>query len=1229
MGAGGDPASFVAQRDRVDAMERRARLITVDGNEAAARVAHRLSEVIAIYPITPSSPMGEHADAWSAAGRPNLWGAVPEVIEMQSEGGAAGALHGALQTGALCTTFTASQGLLLMIPNMFKIAGELTPTVIHVAARTIATHALSIFGDHSDVMAARMTGWAMLCSSDVQAAQDLAAVAHAATLECRVPFLHFFDGFRTSHEVNVIESVDDEVLRALVDDHLVRAHRERALSPDRPVLRGSAQNPDVFFQAREASNPFHAMVPQAVEWTMDRFHELTGRRYHLFDYVGAPDAERVVVLMGSGFGAVQETVDSLVARGEKVGALNVRLFRPFSAEAFAGSLPATTARVAVLDRTKEPGAPGEPLYEDVVTALAERVAAGQVPRMPTVIGGRYGLSSKEFDPPMAKAVFDELAKDEPKNHFTVGIVDDVTHTSLEVDRSFSTETDDVVRAVFYGLGADGTVSANKSSVKIIGEDADRFAQGYFVYDSKKAGSMTVSHLRFGPEPIRSSYKIRSASFVACHQFQFLERMDVLETAVPGATFLLNSPYGPEEVWDHLPREVQRAIVDKELRFYVIDAQKIADEVGLGARINTVLQTCFFALAGVLERDEAIARIKEAIEKTYGKRGQAVLDMNFAAVDRALDGLHEVEIPEGAESDLHRLPPVPEDAPDFVKRVTAMMIAGQGDLLPVSALPVDGTFPTGTSRFEKRSIAHEIPIWDPNICIDCAKCALVCPHAAIRMKVYEPIAADHAPETFQHKEWRDRDNPGMWMTIQVAPDDCTGCGVCVDVCPARSKEVVKHKAIDMEPKLEHLEAERANFDFFLEIPPADRTAVKVASIKGSQMLEPLFEFSGACAGCGETPYLKLLSQMYGDRLLIANATGCSSIYGGNLPTTPWTKDARGRGPAWSNSLFEDNAEFGLGMRLALDHQQGYARGLLERLAPSVGEGLARAILDAPQEDERQLAEQRERVGELMRILEGREDEDARNLLAVAGALVRKSVWIVGGDGWAYDIGFAGLDHVLATGRDVNILVLDTQVYSNTGGQASKATPRGAVAKFAAAGKPVGRKDLGLFAAQYGNVYVAQVAMGADNAQTVKALAEAESWNGPSLIVAYSTCIEHGIDMSTSMSHQGEAVKSGFWPLWRYDPRLATVGERPLQLDSKAPTLPLKEFQAKEARFAMLARSRPEEYAELQRLAQADAEERWRLYEQLAGVERHAPGRMDEGDGHKGSPGTTEGVGQHER
>ena len=1196
--------------------------ITVDGNEAAARVAHRLSEVIAIYPITPSSPMGELADAWSAAGRTNLWGAVPQIIEMQSEGGAAGALHGALQAGALCTTFTASQGLLLMIPNMYKIAGELTPAVIHVAARTLATHALSIFGDQSDVMAVRQTGWAMLASSDVQAAQDLAAIAHASTFECRVPFLHFFDGFRTSHEVNVIRALPDDVLRELVDDQLVRAHRERAVSPDHPVLRGSAQDPDVFFQAREASNPYHAIVPQLVQRTMDRFAALTGRAYHLFDYHGAVDAERVVLVMGSGHGAVEETVDALVAHGEKVGVVNVRLYRPFSAEALAGALPPTVRAIGVLDRTKEPGAPGEPLYQDVVTALTELVSKGADIPMPKVIGGRYGLSSKEFDPAMAKAVFDELAKDWSKNHFTVGIVDDVSHTSLEVDHSFTTEPDGVVRAVFYGLGADGTVSANKSSVKIIGEGTNLYAQGYFVYDSKKSGSMTTSHLRFGQQPIRSTYLIGSdqANFVACHQFGFLERLDVLDAAAPGAIFLLNSPFGPETVWDQMPVEIQRSILEKQLRFYVVDAQKVATAAGLGSRVNTILQTCFFALTGVLDQADAVVRIKAAIEKAYGKRGRAVVEQNYAAVDAALDSLREVSVPAGVAGDLHRRPSVPDEAPDFVRRVTAKMLAGDGDLLPVSALPVDGTFPTDTAKWERRSIAHEIPIWDPEICIDCAKCALVCPHTAIRMKVYEPVTADNAPATFQHKEWRDRENPGMWMTIQVVPDDCTGCGVCVDVCPARSKEIVKHKAIDMLPKVEHVEAERANFDFFLSIPPADRQEVKVGSIKGSQMLEPLFWASGACAGCGETPYLKLLSQMFGDRILVANATGCSSIYGGNLPTTPWSRDANGRGPAWSNSLFEDNAEFGLGMRLALDHQVAYARSLLEQLSSSVAPGLVRVILDSPQDTETHLADQRERVVELKRRLKTLEDDDAKNLLAVADALVRKDVWIIGGDGWAYDIGFGGLDHVLASGRDVNMLVLDTQVYSNTGGQASKATPRGAVAKFAAGGKPIGRKDLGLFAAGYGNVYVAQIAIGADNAHTVKALAEAESWAGPSLIIAYSTCIAHGIDMSTSMTHQVEAVKTGFWPLWRYDPRLAVGGERPMQLDSRTPTLPLKEFQAKEARFAMLARSRPEGYAELQRLAQADADERRRLYEQLADVERHASGRSEEDEGGRVQVGT---------
>jgi pyruvate-ferredoxin/flavodoxin oxidoreductase len=1183
------------------------RLVTVDGNEGAARVAHACSEVIAIYPITPSSAMGELADAWSATGRTNLWGAVPHVIEMQSEGGAAGALHGALQAGALATTFTASQGLLLMLPDMFKIAGELTPFVMHVAARTVATHALSIFGDHSDVMAVRSSGFAMLASSSVQEAQDLALVAHAATLRARVPFLHFFDGFRTSHEVNKIEALGDADIGAMIDDNLVREHRARALSPDHPVLRGSAQNPDVFFQAREAANLFHQAVPDIVQETMDRLEERTGRRYGLFDYVGHPEADRVVVLMGSGCGAVEETVEALTARGERVGVVKVRLYRPFSPEALVAAIPASVRHIGVLDRTKEPGAPGEPLYEDVITALVEEVATGRARfdgGMPLVIGGRYGLSSKEFTPAMAASVFAELEREAPKNHFTVGIVDDVTGTSLAVDRSFTTEPDDVVRAVFFGLGSDGTVSANRNSIKIIGAHTDLHAQGYFVLDSKKAGSVTVSHLRFGPRPIRSTYLIEQAGFVACHDFERLERSDVLGLAAPGATFLLNSPFGPDEVWGRLPVEVQRQIVDKHLRFFVVDGYRIAKEAGLGTRINTVLQTCFFALADILPVEDAVRAIKEAIVASYGKRGETVLTRNFAAVDASLEALHEVAVPDGANGDRHVLRPVPEAAPDFVQRVTATMIAGHGDLLPVSALPVDGTFPTDTARWEKRSIAREIPIWDPSICIDCAKCALVCPHAAIRMKVFEPSALEGAPDGFKDKEWKSREQPGMRMTIQVAPDDCTGCGICVDVCPAHSKEQVKHRSINMEGKLDHLEDERRSFDFFLEIPDPDRSDVRADTVKGSQQLRPLFEFSGACSGCGETPYLKVLTQLFGDRMIVANATGCSSIYGGNLPTTPWAVDAHGRGPAWANSLFEDNAEFGLGMRLAVDAQADLAVTLLDELEEELGLNLASGLRGGIHAlDDDQIGHQRLRV-EQLRVRLARMDgsETARNLDAVADALVPKSVWIVGGDGWAYDIGSGGLDHVLASGRDVNVLVLDTEVYSNTGGQASKATPRGAVAKFAAAGKASGKKDLGMIATAYGNVYVAQIAMGADMPQTVKALAEAEAHRGPSLVIAYSHCIAHGIDMSTAMSHQREAVDSGYWPLYRFDPRHEGVGEHPLRLDSKEPSIPLKTFTSKEARYAMLARIDPERAERLQREAQDDVDARRHLYEQLAGVER---------------------------
>jgi len=1176
--------------------------VCVDGNEAAARVAHRLSEVIAIYPITPASTMGELADTWSAAGRPNLWGQVPEVVELQSEAGAAGVLHGAVLKGALATTFTASQGLLLMLPNMFKIAGELTPTVIHVAARTIATHALSIFGDHSDVMAARPTGWAMLASGSVQEAHDLALVAHAATLASRVPFLHFFDGFRTSHEVAKIRVLDDDDLRALVADADVAAHRDRGLSPDRPQLRGSAQNPDVFFQAREAANPYYDAVGEIVQAKLDTLAERTGRRYGLVDYAGAPDAERVLVLMGSGAGAAAEAVEALTAAGERVGLATVRLYRPFPAEALAAALPPSIRRVAVLDRTKEPGAAGEPLYQDVVCALAERAAAGGNP-MPAVVGGRYGLASKEFTPAMVKAVLDALAAERPRNHFTVGIADDVSHTSLPVDGAFATEDPDGLRAVFYGLGSDGTVGANKTSVKIVGEGTDRFAQGYFVLDSKKSGSVTVSHLRIASRPIRSTYLIGpgQANLVACHQFHFLDRMDVLGQAAPGATFLLNSPWSADQVWDHLPVEVQREVIDKGLELWVVDAARVAREAGMGHRINTVMQPCFFALSGVLPRDQAIAAIKAWVEKAFSRRGEEVVARNFAAIDGALEGLRQVEVPGQASATRHRRPTVSEQAPDFVKRVTARMLEGNGDLLPVSALPVDGAFPTGTAKWEKRSLAAEIPIWDPSICIDCGKCAIVCPHSTIRTKVFGPGALEGAPDGFASKDFRSRDLPGMKLTVQVAPDDCTGCGVCVEVCPAHSKEEVKHKAINMTPVDQFLERERERWDFFEAIPELDRDAIAPDTVKGSQLRQPLFEFSGACGGCGETQYLKLISQLFGDRLLVANATGCSSIYGGNLPTTPWTVNAEGRGPAWANSLFEDNAEFGLGIRLATDRLQARARQLVERLAPEVGEDLARATLDAEQGGEPAVAAQRERVAELRRRLAEVDSPDARELEGLADELVRRSLWIVGGDGWAYDIGSGGVDAVLASGQDVNLLVLDTEVYSNTGGQASKATPRGAVAKFAARGKPTPKKDLGMLAMAYGNVYVAHVAVGASDMQTVKALLEAEAWPGPSLVIAYSTCIAHGFDMTGSMAHMRDAVKSGHWPLYRYHPD----AEQPFHLDSKPPTVPLREFAASEARFAMLARTAPEEFERLMALAEEDVRERWSWYEQLAGVARTAP------------------------
>ena len=1178
-------------------------VVTVDGNEAAASVAYRTNEVLAIYPITPSSPMGEHADAWSNQGRPNIWGNIPDVMEMQSEAGAAGAVHGAIQGGALTGTFTASQGLLLMIPNMFKIAGELTPAVFHVAARSVATHALSIFGDHSDVMATRGTGWALLASNSVQEAHDMAAVAQMATLESRVPFLHFFDGFRTSHEVNMIEEMSDDDLRALIPIDGVLAHRNRRMDPDHPVLRGTAQNPDVFFQAREACNRFYNAVPDIVQGAMDRFAEQIGRSYHLFDYVGAPDATEVIVMMGSGVGAAEETVEALVGRGEKVGLVKVRLFRPFSAQALIAALPSTVKTIVVLDRTKEPGAVGEPLHQDVMMVVMEETQLGRtswtVP--PRVIGGRYGLSSKEFTPAMVAGVFDEARKADPKRRFTVGIVDDVTHLSIDIPEEFQTGHEAQVRAVFYGLGADGTVGANKNTVKIVGDETTLYAQGYFVYDSRKSGAMTTSHVRFDTSPIAATYLISDATFVACHQFEFIHKVDVLAKAEKGSTFLLNSPYGPDEVWDELPANVQREIIEKELAFYVVDATEVARGAGLGHRTNTVLQTCFFALAGLMPEAEAITSIKKTITKSYAKFGDVVVEKNFAAVDGAVENLHRVTVPSEATSTIEMKRTVPAEAPDFVQRVTAMMLEDRGDLLPVSAMPVDGTFMTATTQYEKRSIAVDIPIFDPDICIECAKCALVCPHAAIRMKVFEPSSLDGAPDTFKSRGFKSRELPDHLMTIQVAPDDCTGCGVCVDVCPAKSKTEVKHKAINMEPKLDHFEEERANWDFFLTIPEPSRDQFKLETVKGSQMLEPLFEFSGACAGCGETPYVKLVSQLFGDRMVVANATGCSSIYGGNLPTTPWRTNEQGRGPAWSNSLFEDNAEFGLGMRLALDIETTEARRLVGAMSGLLGENLVGAILEADQSDHAGIEAQRTRVAELMALLPAIDHEEARRLETVAGALVKKSVWIMGGDGWAYDIGFGGLDHALSTGKNINILVLDTEVYSNTGGQASKATPRGAVAQFAAGGKATAKKDLGQIAMSYGNVYVAQIAMGANNTQAVKAIAEAESYPGPSLVIAYSTCIAHGIDMEQSMSHQGELVAAGYWPLYRYDPRMVDEGKQPFRIDSRPPSIPFADVAAKEARYAVLSRVNPDHAAELMAQAQQDIDTRWKLYQEFTGID----------------------------
>ncbi len=1177
-------------------MEKR-RFVTVDGNEATANIAHMVNEVMAIYPITPSSGLGELPDAWAAAGRKNIFGTVPDVVEMQSEAGAAGAVHGSLQAGALTTTFTASQGLLLMIPNMFKIAGELTSTVFHVTARTVATHALSIFGDHSDVLACRSTGWAMLSSASVQESQDMALIAHSATLEARVPFLHFYDGFRISHEVNKIEQLTEDDARAMIDMDLVAAHRKRALSPERPQLRGTAQNPDVFFQAREACNTFYDKCAGIVQKHMDKFAKITGREYHLFDYFGAPDADRVIVLMGSGIGVAEEAVEHLMAQGLKVGILKVRLYRPWDGAAFLAALPKSVKKIAVLDRTKEPGAAGEPLYQDVITALAESHLNGS---MPVVVGGRYGLSSKEFTPAHVAGVFEELKKDKPRRQFTVGINDDVTKLSLDCDPHFSTEKDDVVRAVFFGLGSDGTVSANRNSVKIVGENTPLHAQGYFVYDSRKAGSVTTSHVRFSPRPIKGSYLVHRANFVACHQFHFLERIDMLSMADPGATFLLNSSYGPNEVWDHLPAEVQKQIIDKKLKFFVVDAYHVAREAQMGVRINTIMQTCFFKLANVIPAEEAIGMIKDAIKKTYGKKGgEKVITQNNAAVDAALAALNEVKYPNQVSSKLHMVPAVPAHAPAFVKDVLGVMIANRGDDLPVSAMPVDGTFPTATTQYEKRSIAQDIPIWDPNICTQCGLCSLSCPHAAIRMKAFDPALLAKAPAGFKSTDYKGKDFAGWKLTVQVAPDDCTGCGLCVEACPAKDKEKAKHKAIDLEPKVPHLDCERQSYDFFNTIPDVDRSKVKADTIKGSQLLLPLFEFSGACAGCGETPYVKLITQFFGDRMLVANATGCSSIYGGNLPCTPYTVNKQGQGPAWANSLFEDNAEFGLGFRLAVDNQLKYCHELLRRLSSQLGDELVGALINNTQETEEQLYAQRARVAELNKKLATINTPDAKSLLASSEYLIRKSIWSFGGDGWAYDIGFGGLDHVLASGRDVNILVLDTEVYSNTGGQASKATFRGAVAKFAAGGKPAGKKDLGMIAMSYGNVFVGSISLGANPMHTIRTIRAAESYRGPSILIAFSHCINWGINMVQGMNIQKDAVACGYWPLYSFDPR---EEQHPFQLASKAPVGSFKDFALKEARFRILASARPEESARLLEMGQHDIDKRYHYYEQLAGVSR---------------------------
>jgi pyruvate-ferredoxin/flavodoxin oxidoreductase len=1170
----------------------------MDGNTAAAHIAYRINEVCAVFPITPSSTMAELADTWAAQGAKNIWGQVPVVQQMQSEAGAAGALHGALQSGALATTFTASQGLLLMLPNMYKIAGELTPCVFHVASRALATQALSIFGDHSDVMSARMTGFGMLAAASVQEAHDLALVAQAATLESRVPLLFWFDGFRTSHEENKITLIPDTQIRELIDDRWVHAHRARALSPEHPVVRGTAHNPDTFFQAREGVNPFHAYLPAIVQKAMDRLGELTGRRYRTFRYHGHPEAERVVVAIGSACEVLEQTADWLTGQGEKVGLLKVTLYRPWNAGAFLEALPRTVKAIAVLDRTKEVGAPGEPLYLDVVTSCAQALAEGTLTRVPRIVGGRYGLSSKDFNPSMAKAVFDALRKPDLRHGFTVGIIDDVSRTSLPIEAGFDIEPPEVVRALFYGLGADGTVGANKNTAKILAASPERHAQAYFVYDSKKSGSYTISHLRFGPRPIRAPYLLESANFIGVHKFDFLFKVDVLAAAARGATLLLNCPYAAADVWGELPREVQQQILDKQLRLYVIDASKVASSLGLASRTNTILQTCFLALSGVMPRDQAIARIKAETERTYARKGRDIVKKNFEAIDAALANLHQVVIPAVVTGRRTRQEPIPESAPEFVRRVTGAMLAQRGDELPVSALPVDGTYPTGTARFEKRNIAEDVPVWEPELCIQCGQCAVVCPHSVIRAKSYPRGRLEGAPAQFPAAPINARGYPDSRYTLQVYVEDCTGCGVCVENCPAHSPDDFQKRAINMKPRLEHLESERTNITFFEKLPWADRTWVNFANVRGVQFLEPLFEFSGACAGCGETPYLKMLSQLFGDRLQVANATGCSSIYGGNLPTTPWSKNAAGRGPAWSNSLFEDNAEFGLGYRIAIDQQTEFARSLARKLAPRLGEDLVTALLQAPQLSESDLRIQRERVAALKAKVAAVDTAEAKDLLSVADFLVRRSVWLVGGDGWAYDIGSGGLDHVLASGKNVKVLVLDTEVYSNTGGQASKATPLGASAKFASAGKKSPRKDLGMMAITYGNVYVAQVSMGANSEQTLIALREAEAYPGPALILAYSQCIAHGTDLRLGMKQAARAVASGHWPLFRYDPGMRRRGLNPFRLDSTRPRIKLAEYRENEVRFKGLMQTHPDEARLMLTQAQLALDERYRLYEDLA-------------------------------